>query len=182
LLVPAKRRSPTKAHPKPADALRIAAQVGRDGVAFFRRAKSLSADPRVKFIFGRAAEEFEKARDALEEVPGAKARGNAPAVFPFERFERMVCVVCGHEAKGKEPPKSCPACGAARYAFERDVKQDEAWNLVARSTKDALSFSRKFAQGAAKPAAKAAASRAIAIQKALQEEAKEERERVGAAP
>lgn len=168
--------------PKKADALRVAAQVDRDGVAFFRRVKSLSADPRVKFIFGRAAEEFERALEALEEAPGAKAKGKAPTVFPFEQYDRMQCIVCGHEAKGKEPPEACPACGAMRYAFERDVKQDEAWDLIVRTTKESLTIARKVAQGTAKDAAKEAAARAIAIQKALLEEAKEERARAGAAP
>lgn len=171
-----------KAQPKTSDSLRVAAQAGRDGVAFFRRVKSLSADPRVKFIFGRAAEEFEKAVEALEEVPGGKTKGKAPAIFPSDKYEGMECSVCGREVKGKAPPETCPGCGAARYAFERDVKRDEAWDLVARTTKESLALTRKVAQGAAKTPAKEPVARAIAIQKSLLEEAREERARVGASP
>jgi hypothetical protein len=168
-----------KAQPKPADALRVAAQVDRDGVAFFRRAKALAADPRVKFIFGRAADEYERALKSLESVPGAKAKAKVRAVFPFEKYERIECYVCGYESKDREPPETCPACGAARYAFERDVKQEEAWDLIARTTKEALALERK-AGTAGKAAAKGAVTLAIEIHKQLLDEAKQERARVGA--
>lgn len=167
-----------KAQPKTDDAVRIAAQVVRDGVSFFRRVKSLSADPRVKFIFGRASEEYERALEALEDLPGAKGKTKPPPVFPFEAYERTECAVCGREVKGREPPETCPGCGAARYAFERDVKPEEAWSLVARTTKESLAFVRKIAQGPAKDSAKESVARAIAIHRGLLEEAKEERARV----
>jgi len=180
--VPARGRAPSKAQPKSADALRIAAQVDREGVAFFRRAKSLVTDPRVKFIFGRAADEYGRALKSLEGVPGAKGRGKAPVVFPFEAYDRIECSVCGYETKADELPERCPSCDAARYAFERDVKREEAWDLVSRTTKESLAFARKAAKGVTKASAKDAVTQAVEVHKSLLEEAKEERARVGATP
>ncbi|MBI4416171.1 MAG: hypothetical protein HY557_04220 [Euryarchaeota archaeon] len=170
-----------KAQPKIADANRQVAQVGRDAVAFFRRAKSLAADPRVKFIFDRATEVYERAVKLLESLPGARGKAKAPDIFPFSEYERIECYVCGFEAKGDEPPESCPSCGAARYAFERDVSQDKAWDVVAKGTRDALALTRKLAASADKPAQRDLLAKVIEIQKALLEEAKEERARIRAA-
>lgn len=171
-----------KVQPRKANAVRVAAQVVRDGVAFFHRVKSLSADPRTKFIFGRAAEEYGRALDAIQEVPGTKGKTPAPHLFPFEDYDRMACSVCGRVVKGREPPETCPGCGAARYAFERDVKPDEAWALVARTTKESLSLLRKVPSDASNAAVKAAMARAIAIHRGLLEETKEERARLVASP
>ena len=171
-----------KAQTKPSEAIRQAAQVDRDGAAFFRRANLLAADPRVKFIFGRAAGEYERALKFLEGLPGAKAKANVPTFFPFDQYKRMECYVCGFEAEGDQPPEVCPGCGAARYAFEREVSQGEAWGLVARTTKDALAFTRKLAGGLAKAEARDALSMAVGVHKRLLEEAKQGRARVGATP
>lgn len=171
-----------KTQPSKADAIRVAAQVVRDGVAFFQRVKSLSADPRTKFIFGRAAEEYGRSLEAIQEVPGTKGKTPAPTVFPFEDYDRMTCSVCGKVVRGKEPPETCPGCGAARYAFERDVKPDEAWGLVARTTKESLAILRKVPSDGSNAAVKEAMAKAIAIHKRLLEETKEERARIVASP
>ena len=180
--MPARSRPPSKAQPPSGDALRIAAQVDRDGVAFFRRATSLVTDPRVKFIFGRAADEYGRALKSLEGVPGGKAKGKAPAVFPFEAYDRIECSVCGYETTGDEIPERCPSCDAVRYAFERDVKREEAWNLVARTTKESLALARKAAKVVTKAEARDAVAQAVEVHRKLLEEAKEEHARVGATP
>ena len=167
----------SKSPPKSSDALRRVAQVDRDGAAFFHRANLLAADPRVKFIFGRAAEEYRNALRAVE--PFAKGRGKpaVPTFFPFEEYETIECYVCGHVADAEDLPEVCPGCGAARYAFEREVTQGSAWDLVARTTKDVLAFTRKARAGVADPKAKEALAKAAEIERTLLDEAKDERAR-----
>jgi hypothetical protein len=151
-------------------------------VAFFRRARSLVTDPRVKFIFGRAADEYDRALKSLEGVPGAKAKAKAPIVFPFEVYDRIECSVCGYETRADEVPERCPSCDAARYAFERDVKREEAWDLVARTAKESLAFARKAAKDTKVEEARDGVAQAVGVLKGLLDEAKEERSRVVASP
>ena len=158
---------------KPGEAIRQVAQVDRDGAAFFRRANRLVADPRVKFIFLRAAEEYGNAVHALERLRGSKAKAKVPAFFPFAEYERIDCYVCGYEASADDIPEVCPSCGAARYAFEREVSQNRAWDLVARTTKATLAFARKAAGGVTDPKAKAALAKAMDVRKGLLAEARE---------
>ncbi|HEV8595782.1 MAG TPA: hypothetical protein VGR51_09660 [Thermoplasmata archaeon] len=167
-----------KPPPKSTDALRQAAQVERDGIAFFRRANKLAADPRVKFIFGRAAEEYESALKALAPFAKGKGKPKVPAIFPFEEYNRIECYVCGYESTAEEIPEVCPSCGAARYAFERELSQERAWDLVTRTTKDAIAFDKKASASVKDAKAKQALVRAAEIHKVLIDEAKEERARV----
>lgn len=167
-----------KSPPKATDSIRQAAQVERDGVAFFRRANKLAADPRVKFIFGRAAEEYENALKAIEPLAKGKGTPKVPTIFPFEEYNRIECYVCGYEATADEIPEVCPSCGAARYAFERELSQERAWDLVSRTTKDAIAFAKKAATGVKDAKAKQALAKAAEIHKGLMNEAKEERARV----
>jgi len=172
-----------KTPPKGTNALRPAVQLTRDGVAFFRRANKLAADPRVKFIFGRAAEEYENALQVLEPVAKGKGKVPAPSIFPFTEYEVIECYVCGYEASADEIPEICPSCGAARYAFEREVTQERAWDLVAKTTKDVVAFAKKAGTGLKDAKAKQALAKAQEIHRGLIDEAKEERARVaGAAP
>lgn len=164
--------------PPQSDALRQAAQVGRDGIAFFRRANRLASDPRVKFIFGRAAEEYEGVLKVLGPLAKGKAKGKAPTLFPFEDYEKLECYVCGYETETDEIPEVCPSCGAARYAFEKEVSQDRAWDLVARTTKDVLAFTKKAGAGVKDAKAKEALAKVAGIHKGLLGEAQEERARL----
>lgn len=169
--------------PKPTEAPRVAAQVARDGAAFFRRANLLAADPRVKFIFGRAAEEYGNAAKALEPLAKGRGKPKAPPIFPFDEYENVDCYVCGFEVEGDDIPETCPSCGAARYAFEKEVTQDRAWELVAKSTKEALALTRKASSAAKDAKAKQALAAAAEIEKTLIAEAGEERARLeGATP
>ena len=170
-----------KAQPKSSQAVRQVAQVDRDGAAFFRRANLLAADPRVKFIFGRAAEEYENAAKAVAPLAKGKGKPKVPSFFPFEEYETIECYVCGHVAHADDLPEVCPECGAARYAFEREVSQDRAWDLVLRTTKDVIGFARKTGTGVADPKAKVALAKAAEIRKGLLAEAKEGRARAGGA-
>src|SRR2546426_8239955 len=146
----------SKSPPKASDALRQVAQVDRDGAAFFHRANLLAADPRVKFIFGRAAEEYGNALRAIEPFAKGRGKANVPSFFPFEEYEKIECYVCGHVADAEDLPEVCPGCGAARYAFEREVTQGSAWDLVARTTKDVLACTKKAPAGVGEPTAREA--------------------------
>jgi len=169
---------PLPSPPKPSDAVREAAQVGRDGVAFFQRANRLASDPRVKFIFGRAAEEYASAVKVLEPVAKGKGKPKAPALFPSEEYEKIECYVCGFETTVDDLPEACPSCGAARYAFEKEVSQDRAWDLVARTTKDVIAFTKKSGAGVKDAKAKDALAKAVSIHRGLLAEAEEERARI----
>jgi len=172
-----------KAQPKASQAVRQIAQVDRDGATFFHRANLLAADPRVKFIFGRAAEEFENARKVLAPLAKGKGKARVPSFFPFEEYDKIECYVCGHVADADDLPEACPGCGAARYAFEREVSQGRAWELVMQTTKDVLAFSRKVGAAVGDAKAKEALAKAAGIRKGLLGEAKEERARAeGATP
>lgn len=155
-------------------AIREVAQLDRDGARFFHQANLVAADPRVKYIFGRAAEEYERAAKVLTSVAGkTKRRPEVPKVFPFEDYQRLECYVCGYEAEAEELPEMCPSCGAARYAFEREMTQSAAWDLVARTTRKVSTFARKAVPRVPKEGMKAALAEAMAIRKGLLAEAKE---------
>jgi len=166
-----------KTQPKGSDAVRQAAQVDRDGAAFFRRANLLAADPRVKFIFGRAAEEYANAAKVLAPLAKGKGKAKVPALFPFDEYEKIECYVCSYVAKADDLPEVCPSCGAARYAFEREVSQARAWDLVMETTKAVLAFGKKVGASVKDAKAKEALARAAEIRRGLLGEAKEERAR-----
>src|SRR5256712_11940666 len=132
----------SKSPPKASDALRQVAQVDRDGATFFHRANLLAADPRVKFIFGRAAEEFENARKVLAPLAKGKGKARVPSFFPFEEDDKNECYAGGHVAVADDLPEVCPGCGAARYAFEREGPQGRAWDHGVRATDGALALPR----------------------------------------
>lgn len=139
----------------------------------------------MKFIFGRAAEEYENAAKVLQ--PMAKGKGSkgskVPDLFPSEDYKKVECYVCGYEADADEIPESCPSCDAARYAFEKDVSQERAWELVARTTKSVIAFTRKAGTSVKDAKAKEAVAKAVGIHKGLLAEAQEERARFeGEAP
>jgi len=101
-----------------------------------------------------------------------------PSFFPFEEYSSIECSVCGYGTRSDAIPETCPSCGAARYAFERDVSPDRAWDLVARTAKDVAAFTRKVGAGVKDPKAKDALARAAGIHRELAVEAKEGRARV----
>ena len=172
-----------KASPKASEAIRQVAQVERDGATFFRRANRLAADPRVKFIFARAAEEYESALATLEPLAKGKGKPKVPSLFPFDEYGKIECYVCGYQTGPDEMPEVCPSCGAARYAFEKEVTQGRAWELVTKTTKDVIAFTKKAGGGVTDAKAKEVLGKAVGIHKGLLGEAQEERARLeGAAP
>lgn len=162
---------------KDSEAMRRAVRVGEDGVEFFRRANRLASDPRAKFVFGRAADEYGRAASIVKPHAKGKKDPEVPDLFPFRDYAEIECYVCGYTASAEDLPDTCPSCGAAGYAFEREVSPDNAWELVAKTTKKALAFLRKLAKDLSAPKAKAALTEAIGVGKALLAEAEEHRAR-----
>lgn len=109
----------------------------RDGVTFHRRASGIAADPRVRQLFERLAREREESLTALEDaVSEAKARqasAEGPSPYPFDAVAKVECYACGYVAD--EIPPSCPSCGAARYAFEKEFKTSMAWEIAVATGK-----------------------------------------------
>ena len=103
----------------------------RDGLTFHRRASAIAADPRVRQLFERLAREREEALSALEDAVGKAGvtppTSTAPTVYPFEAVAKVECYACGYVSE--EIPPSCPSCGAARYAFEKEFKPSMAWEI-----------------------------------------------------
>ncbi len=104
----------------------------RDGAAFFRRANTVAADPRVRQLFDRLARQREEDVHLIEDAiataglrPPA-ATGHTP--YPFEAVSKVECYACGYVTD--EIPTSCPKCGAARYAFEKEFGKSTVWEIA----------------------------------------------------
>jgi len=119
----------------------------RDGVAFFRRANAVAADPRVRQLFERLARSREESARLLEDAASKAGihitpRGVANP-YPFEAVAQVECYACGYLAE--EIPSSCPQCGAARYSFEKEFTKATVWgtalssgSAVAQAVEDAI--------------------------------------------
>ena len=109
----------------------------RDGVAFFRRAGEVAADPRVRLAFERLAHERQSSLDDLEKsiknggLRLAPPPGTGP--YPFAAVAKVECYVCGYASE--EIPTMCPRCGAARYAFEREFGRAKPWEIAVESAR-----------------------------------------------
>ena len=68
----------------------------------------------------------------------------APSVYPTDAFAKVECYVCGYTAS--EIPGSCPKCGAARYAFEKEISRATAWELAASGARSTLAFLQGLAE------------------------------------
>jgi len=107
----------------------------RDGVAFFRRANAIAADPRVRILLERLARDREEGARLIEDSmakAGIKAPSSSvPTPYPFEAVAKVVCYACGYVAD--EIPASCPQCGSARYSFEKEFTTAMVWEIVLAS-------------------------------------------------
>lgn len=138
-------------------ALAEALKFERDGVAFYQRANQVAADPRVKQLLARLARHREEDLRALEDAV-AKAGLRPPAggghtPYPFEAVAKLVCYACGFVTE--ELPASCPSCGAARYAFEKEISKAMAWETAVAAGKAgvaALEAAGRHASGGLKAA------------------------------
>jgi len=104
-----------------------------EGVTFYDLANIAVAEMRVKVAF----EDFGRRKKAqlskLEAVTARTARDAAvlPGIYPMDVVSKVECYVCGYAAETKAMPNVCPNCGAARYAFEKEITLAKAWEIAA---------------------------------------------------
>lgn len=114
-----------------AQALRFA----RGGVAFFRRAGEIAADPRVRLAFEKLAHRRQTTlTDLLKAVADMDLKvvaAEAAGAYPFDAVAKVECYVCGYTSQ--EIPVVCPKCGAARYTFTREFTRSYPWEIAVSS-------------------------------------------------
>jgi len=156
----------------PETSLGAVLKLERDGAAFFRRANVIAADPRVRQVFDRLAREREEGARLVEEAAakaGIKvAPTGGPNPYPFEAIAKLECYACGYVTE--EIPTSCPQCGAARYAFEREFTASMIWGTALASGK-AVTQGVQAAIPGAKGDLRAALERLLGREQALLKEA-----------
>ncbi len=156
-------------------ALAEALKFERDGAAFYQRANLVAADPRVKQLFARLARRREEDVRTLEDAVATSGlrppAGTGHTPFPFEAVAKVECYACGYVTE--EIPPSCPSCGAARYAFEKEISTAMGWEIAVASGKAgvaALEAALRQSSGGLK----AALESLLARERALLEEAEAE--------
>jgi hypothetical protein len=147
----------------------------RDGAAFFRRANVIAADPRVRQVFERLARQREEGARLVEEAASKSGirvvPSGGPNPYPFEAIAKLECYACGYVTE--ESPTSCPQCGAARYAFEKEFTKGMIWGTALSSGK-AVTEGVRAAIPASKGDLRAALEGLLTREQALQKEAEGE--------
>src|SRR5438876_970516 len=70
-------------------------------------------------------------------------------IFPLDAVAKVECYVCGFVAETKAMPSVCPSCGAARYAFEKEIALAKAWEIASETDRhSAVLFRASAAQAA----------------------------------
>ena len=137
-----------------------ALQAAKAGVVFFERAHTVASEPRVREVFGKLLSTKKESLRSLEEnineahVQLPEAEVQLPRIYPLEELQKKECYVCGYSTDADMIPESCPRCGASRYAFEKEITVEEAWELAesgARVTLEILSEAEREAEPGVKP-------------------------------
>jgi predicted Zn-ribbon and HTH transcriptional regulator len=118
---------------KESDALARAVGAIVEGLTFYDLANSAVAEVRVKVAFEELGRRKKDQLTRLEGVTGPTARDAAvmPGIYPLDAVATVECYVCGYVAETKAMPSQCPNCGAARYAFEKEIALAKAWEIAA---------------------------------------------------
>src|SRR5207245_10961751 len=87
----------------------------------------------------------------LDGVAGTNATHAAvmPGIYPLDAVAKVECYVCGFVAETKAMPSACPSCGAARYAFEKEIALAQAWEIASETGRHSAVLFRAFATHAA---------------------------------
>lgn len=131
------------AHKDEAGSLGAALGAAAEGVAFYDLANVVAADVRVKVTFEDLGRRKRAQLERLEALAGPGVRDGAPrpGIFPLGMVAKVDCYVCGHTVDAASMPNQCPNCGAARYAFEREIAVAKAWEVAsAAATKVAALY------------------------------------------
>ncbi len=128
---------------KDSDALARAIGAVVEGLTFYDLANAAVAEMRVKVAFEDLGRRKKVQLATLEGVAGPNAKDAAvmPGIFPIDAVAKVECYVCGYVAETKAMPSQCPNCGAARYAFEKEISLMKAWQIAAETgRKSAILF------------------------------------------
>ena len=127
----------------------LAAAVGAvaEGVTFYDLAHVAAADVRVKIAFEDLGVRKRTQLEKLEALAGSEARSAAPApgFYPIADVSRLECYVCGHILETQAHPAQCPKCGAAGYAFEKEITLAKAWQIAGTAARKTAEFLRGLA-------------------------------------
>lgn len=127
----------------------LAAAVGAvaEGVSFYDLAHVAAADVRVKVTFEDLGARKRSQLDRLEALVGLEARKAAPApgFYPIADVSKLECYVCGHVLDTQARPAQCPKCGAAGYAFEKEIALSKAWEIAGAAARKSAELFRGLA-------------------------------------
>ena len=132
---------------KESDALARAIGAVVEGLTFYDLANAAVAEMRVKVAFEELGRRKKAQLAKLESVigPNAKDAGVMPGVYPIDAVAKVECYVCGYAAETRAMPSQCPNCGAARYAFEKEIALSKAWEIAADSGRKSAVLFRESA-------------------------------------
>ena len=118
-----------------ADALAKAVGAILEGLTFYDLANVAVAEMRVKVAFEELGRQKRSQLARIEAVAGPHAKEAAvlPGIYPMGAVSNVECYVCGYTAETKSMPSQCPSCGAARYAFEKEIALTKAWEIAAET-------------------------------------------------
>ena len=135
------------AHAQGLDPLAVAVGAVVEGVTFYDLAHVVAADMRVKVTFEGLGRRKREQLSRLEaKVGGEVARAApAPGFYPLADVSRLECYVCGHTIDTGTKPAQCPNCGAAGYAFEREITLAKAWEIAAAAARKSAALFRELA-------------------------------------
>lgn len=122
-----------------------------EGVAFYDVANVVAADVRVKVTFEALGRRTRSQLDRLEALagPGVKDAAPRPGIYPLGMVAKVDCYVCGHTVDAASMPNQCPSCGAARYAFEKEIALANAWEVASTAARKVAALYREVAPKAA---------------------------------
>ncbi|TLZ93574.1 MAG: hypothetical protein E6J95_06270 [Methanobacteriota archaeon] len=139
---------------KDSDALVRALGAVVEGLTFYDLANAAVAEMRVKVTFEELGRRKRAQLAKLEAVAGPNAAHAAvmPGIYPLDAVAKVECYVCGFVADTKAMPNVCPSCGAARYAFEKEIALTKAWEIASETERHSAVLFRESAARAAGPA------------------------------
>jgi len=139
---------------KDSDALVRALGAVVEGLTFYDLANAAVAEMRVKVAFEELGRRKKEQLAKLEAVAGPNAAHAAvmPGIYPLDAVAKVECYVCGFVADTKAMPNQCPSCGAARYAFEKEIALTKAWEIASETERHSAVLFRESAARAAGPA------------------------------
>ncbi len=125
-----------------------------EGLTFYDLAHVAVAEMRVKVAFEELGRGKKAQLARLEDVagPGTKDAAVMPGIYPIDAVAKVECYVCGYVAETKSMPSQCPNCGAARYAFEKEIALSKAWEIAAETGRKSAALFRESAVHAEGPA------------------------------